>query len=246
MNFTKPNIIVSKCLEFDACRYDGQIILNQHIKKMKRFVKFHTVCPEVEIGLGIPRKPIKLIQTDNNMLLYQPDTKLELSKKMNVFSKKYLTNLNKVDGFILKSASPSCGISTTKIFSDKKTLEHSIKGSGLFTNNIQTIFPNHPLIEDEELENAENRKHFYTSIFTLAEFRNILSFKSFNDFHSKQKYLLMSYDQSKLDTLSNLAENPKKNKLDKVLSDYFKILLNIFSKKPKHSSYVNTFPKELN
>jgi len=40
MKFLKPKIIISKCLEFDACRYDGQIINNQYIAKLKDFIDF--------------------------------------------------------------------------------------------------------------------------------------------------------------------------------------------------------------
>ena len=57
MDFIKPKIIISKCLEFDACRYDGQIINNKYIKKLKKFIDFNTICPEVEIGMGIHGEP---------------------------------------------------------------------------------------------------------------------------------------------------------------------------------------------
>ena len=62
MEFLKPKIVISKCLEFDACRYDGQIINNKYIKKLKKFIDFTPVCPEVEIGMGIPRNPIHIEQ----------------------------------------------------------------------------------------------------------------------------------------------------------------------------------------
>ncbi len=61
MKFQKPKIIISKCLEFDACRYDGQLITNKYIKALKKIIEFIPVCPEVEIGMRIPRDPIKII-----------------------------------------------------------------------------------------------------------------------------------------------------------------------------------------
>ena len=63
--YIKPKILVSKCLEFDACRYDGQQIINKPIRALKPFVEFVPVCPEVEIGLGIPRDTIKIIKNKN-------------------------------------------------------------------------------------------------------------------------------------------------------------------------------------
>ena len=65
MKFIKPEILISKCLEFDACRYDGQIINNKYIKKLKKFIDFKPVCPEVEIGMEIPRAPIHIINQDH-------------------------------------------------------------------------------------------------------------------------------------------------------------------------------------
>ena len=69
MKFLRPKIIISKCLEFEACRYDGQIINNQYIKQLKEFIDFEPVCPEVEIGMGIPRDTIKIVENNNERLL---------------------------------------------------------------------------------------------------------------------------------------------------------------------------------
>ena len=52
--FPRPIIGISKCLEFDNCRYDGKIIGNEFIRYMKKYVDFIPVCPEVGIGLGTP------------------------------------------------------------------------------------------------------------------------------------------------------------------------------------------------
>ena len=69
MEFLKPKIVISKCLEFDACRYDGQIINNSYIKKLKKFIDFNPVCPEVEIGMGIPRDTIRIIKNNKEKKL---------------------------------------------------------------------------------------------------------------------------------------------------------------------------------
>ncbi|HPA49706.1 MAG TPA: DUF523 domain-containing protein, partial [Methanofastidiosum sp.] len=52
--FLKPRIVVSKCIEFDNCRYNGQMISSDFVNQLKSFVEFIPVCPEFEIGLGIP------------------------------------------------------------------------------------------------------------------------------------------------------------------------------------------------
>ena len=82
MKFIKPEIVISKCLEFDQCRYDGQIINNQHVKNLKKHINFKPVCPEVEIGMGVPRKPIKIIFHNNRTILKQSETNIDFSDKM--------------------------------------------------------------------------------------------------------------------------------------------------------------------
>lgn len=63
--FYKPIIIVSKCLGFDACRYNGQMAKNSFIEKLKDYVEFKTICSEVAIGLKIPRNAIRIVKKFN-------------------------------------------------------------------------------------------------------------------------------------------------------------------------------------
>ncbi len=143
MKYTKPKIIISKCLEFDACRYDGQIINNQYIKKLKKHIEFITVCPEVEIGMGTPRLPIKIIESSKGKQLFQPETGKNYLRKMKKFSNEFLNEKN-VDGFILKSKSPSCGVNTAKIYPNKK-IALPLKNLMAFSLNLLSI--NFPTIQ---------------------------------------------------------------------------------------------------
>ena len=74
MKKVKPRIVVSKCLEFDTCRYNGLSINDSVVRALKDYVEFVPVCPEVEIGLGTPRDPIRLINKNNQIKLVQPTT----------------------------------------------------------------------------------------------------------------------------------------------------------------------------
>ena len=80
IKFIRPKVVVSKCLEFAACRYDGQLINNTHIKKLKKFIDFIPICPEVEIGMGTPRDTIRIIENNEERLLYQPETGNDFSE----------------------------------------------------------------------------------------------------------------------------------------------------------------------
>ena len=109
MDKTKPTVVVSRCLGFAKCRYNGDIIRDKFVDKLKDYVNFITPCPEVEIGLGIPRKPIRLVMEDDKLDLYQPSTGKICTKEMEEYSLNFLDSLGEVHGFILKGRSPSCG-----------------------------------------------------------------------------------------------------------------------------------------
>ena len=240
MKYSKPKIIISKCLEFEACRYDGQIINNKFIKKLKKFVDCTPICPEVEIGLGIPRDTIRIVENEKKSLLYQPETGKDFSKKMNSFSKKYIKNINQVDGFILKADSPSCAVTTAKIYPRIGNVASIRRDSGLFTKHILENYPNYPIEEDKRLNNVFLREHFYTSIFTISEFKNINTFNGLYNFHAKHKYLFMSYNQKLLTIMGNIAANKENLKIEKVLKLYHDNLLLMFSKRSRIPRNINT------
>ena len=61
MDHQRPKVVFSRCLGFDHCRYNGGIISEPMVEQLEAFVDSVTVCPDVEIGLGIPRQPIRLV-----------------------------------------------------------------------------------------------------------------------------------------------------------------------------------------
>ena len=84
----KPIIVISKCITFAAVRWDSTIIASEFVEKLKPYVEFVPVCPEVEIGLGVPRNPIRLVSRNGDIRLIQPSTGLDLTEKMEEFAER--------------------------------------------------------------------------------------------------------------------------------------------------------------
>ena len=76
-------------LEFDTCRYNGDMIFDVTIQNLKPFVTFIPVCPEVEIGLGIPRETIRIVEENGVQKLVQPSTRKDLTEQMQHFSNSF-------------------------------------------------------------------------------------------------------------------------------------------------------------
>ncbi len=241
MEFIKPIILVSKCIEFDSCRFNGQTISSDFVKKLKKFVDFKPICPEVEIGLGIPRKPIRIVEKNNELFLIQTETNTDVTEKMNNFSENFLNNI-KIDGAILKSKSPSCGIKTVKIYLSKKKSAPIRRDKGFFGLVVTSKFPMYPIENEDRLRNHIIKEHFLRVIFTLAAFREVKkkkSIKSLIDFHTKNKFLIMSYSQKQLKILGRITSNNKGKKIDEILEDYEYNLKQAFLESPHCSSNIN-------
>ncbi len=95
----KPRVVVSRCLGFESCRYNGQIISSDEGKEMRDHIEFITVCPEMEIGLGVPRDPVRSVSNGEEKRLLQPETGKDLTEDMLDFAKSFLTQRSDVDGF---------------------------------------------------------------------------------------------------------------------------------------------------
>lgn len=99
--------MLSQCLEQEACRYNAQVVRDDFVRELEPFVRYIPVCPEVEIGLGVPRDPIRLVRIGDTPHLVQPATDRDLTHDMTAFSHRFLDSLEPVDAFILKNRSPS-------------------------------------------------------------------------------------------------------------------------------------------
>jgi len=241
--FPKPTVVTSKCFEFDACRYNGAMIPNNFVQKLEPFIKFVPVCPEVEIGLGVPRDVIRVVEKKGKKLLVQPTTGKELSKSMYKFAEGFLNSLDSVEGFILKSRSPSCGVNNAKIFRDADNPAPIGKGPGLFAEKVLEKFPGAAIEDEGRLMNYNIREHFLTKLYTLARFREVSiknTAKALIDFQSDNKFIFMSYNQREMRALGKIAANENKLPIEDVISEYEKHLHHALSNHPRRSTHINT------
>jgi uncharacterized protein YbbK (DUF523 family) len=168
------------------------------VNSLKPFVTYITVCPEIEIGLGVPRETLRLVSDKNQIELLQPSTGKNYTEDMMNFSEEFFSSLQEVDGFILKGRSPSCGMKDVKIYLGKEKTTGSTKGSGLFGEAVLNKFSHLAVEEEGRLTNFRIREHFLTKLFTTFSFRQVILSNCMSQlvkFQSDNKYLLMAYYQ---------------------------------------------------
>jgi uncharacterized protein YbgA (DUF1722 family)/uncharacterized protein YbbK (DUF523 family) len=208
--FPRPKIVISKCIEFDHCRYDGSLISSDFVKALKPHVDFSPICAEMEIGLGAPRSSIRILSENGEIRLVQPATGLDVTEKMRSFSARFLDSLWGIDGFILKFRSPSCGMKDIKVYSGSAKSRALSKAAGFFGGAVVKTFP-YIAIEDEgRLRNFNIREHFLTKVYALAGFREVeneASVSGLIKFHAANKLLLVAHSQKESKILGNIVAN---------------------------------------
>ena len=235
-------MVVSRCLGFARCRWNGLTISDEFVERLKPYVEFLTVCPEVEIGLGVPRDPVRQVLKDKVLRLMQPATKADVTSKMRKFCKEYLSSIKEIDGFILKSRSPSCGIKEVKVYPSIEKSSALKKSSGFFGTAVIDMFPHLPIEDEGRLRNFVIREHFLKRLFTLARFSAIKKTKKMKDivqFQAENKFLLMAYNQVEFRIMGRIVANHEKKSVARVYEDYESHLFKALAKTPRYTSYIN-------
>lgn len=242
MDFPRPIVYVSKCLGFAHCRYDGQMIENNFVKKLEDYVEFRPVCPEVEIGLGIPRKPIRVVAIDEKHFLYQPSSGKDVTQAMEEFVDTFLNGITEVDGFLLKNRSPSCGPQDVKIYPGFENVSRTFRGSGFYGGEVMKRFEGLAIEDEGRIKNFTIREDFLTKLFTFARFREAkkqATIRALTDFHSQHKLMLMGYNQSRMRLMGKILANHEKDELQQVITTYEKHLKLALAKAPRFQSIIN-------
>ena len=163
---------ISQCLLGDNVRYDGghkrDSVL---IEALGRYVEWVPVCPEVEIGLGTPREPMRLVGDLHAPRLITTNTGVDHTNAMTRFAQQRVRELEALNlsGFVFKSASPSCGISGVSLLNAQGVETH--EGVGLFARALMDRFPLLPVEEEVRLHRRAARDRFVERVVSYRQRR---------------------------------------------------------------------------
>ena len=238
----KPRVVISKCLGFERCRWNGLIITDELVEKIKPYLTCLPVCPEVATGLGVPRDPVRVVLDRGKLRLVQPATQRDHTTAMTEFCRRYLEGLDAVDGFILKSRSPSCGIKDVRYYAGADKPGAIAKGSGFFGGAVLNRFPMRPVEDEGRLRNFGIREHFLRRVFTIARFRAIrrsMRMRDIVQFQAENKFLLMAYHEKEFRAMGRIVANLDRKPASEVYADYETHLYRALARTPRHTTYVN-------
>ncbi len=241
--FPRPWVVVSKCLGFAPCRYNGVTIPDDFVARLGDYVTYVHVCPEVEIGLGVPRDPIRVVLVDGEPRLLQPATGADVTEKMRAFTGAFFESLEDVDGFILKGRSPSCGIKDVRRYrGTERGAASDKKGRGFFGGAVLDRYGHLPVEEEGRLTNFTIREHFLTALFTMADFRQVKAAGTMGElvrFHSDNKLLFMAYNEKELRVMGPIVANHEKKPPLEVIANYEAHLWQALAQPPRRTTAIN-------
>ena len=193
----KPKLGISACLLGAEVRYNGGH-KESHLctRTLSEYFDFVPACPEVAIGLGIPRETIRLVgDAEHPQAVGSVSADLNVTAKLAAYGEQMATELGDICGYIFMQKSPSCGLERVKVYRENGAPVDG-GGTGIYAKAFCARHPNLPVEEDGRLNDAVLRENFITRVFAYAGWQTLLqdgiSRHGLIAFHSRYKYQLMA------------------------------------------------------
>jgi len=165
----KPKLAVSSCLLGKKVRSNGDAAEFRPLNRTwSEHLELIEVCPEVGIGMGVPRPTPRLVKDEERISLIDPMNGHDYTDKMLEYAEVQSDFLvaSGVSGFVFKTDSPSCGLEKVKVYRGDNP-EAVRDGTGLFAKVFTTLYPHIPVAEESQLRDKSQADHFLARVNLL-------------------------------------------------------------------------------
>ncbi|WP_272991931.1 YbgA family protein [Porticoccus hydrocarbonoclasticus] len=233
---------ISACLMGDEVRYNGGHKRDAYINgTLAGHFSFHRFCPEVGIGLGVPRPTLRLIASDSgDRAVRTEDQAFDVTEQLVSYSREQFAEISQLSGLILKRDSPSCGMARVKVYGAAGARP---EGRGVFARTVMEQFPCLPVEEEGRLGDPGLRENFIQRVFIYHRWRSdyfpALSVQKLTDFHARHKLIFMSHDQNQCRELGRIAALARPDTLKAVAADYLSLAMANLKKIATRKNHLN-------
>jgi uncharacterized protein YbgA (DUF1722 family)/uncharacterized protein YbbK (DUF523 family) len=189
---------ISACLLGQEVRFDGGHKRDAFlVETLGQFVEFVPVCPEFELGLGVPRETLRLEREGGDVHLVAPSSGIDHTESMRAFAAQRTAILahEKLAGYVLKENSPSCGMERVRVCGASGVTSRD--GRGLFAAALIQRYPHLPIEEEGRLNDVRLRDNFIERIFAYHRLRTFFAQRWTHGgliaFHTAHKLQLMAH-----------------------------------------------------
>jgi uncharacterized protein YbgA (DUF1722 family)/uncharacterized protein YbbK (DUF523 family) len=234
---TRIRIGVSSCLLGKEVRYDGQHKRDEWLTEvLAPFVEWVSVCPELELGLGVPREPIRLVARPGEAgaapRLVAERSGADHTEAMQAYAERRVAELARadLDGYVTKKGSPSCGMERVKVHAPARAPGARSSGPprrdgvGAYARVLMDRLPLLPVEEEGRLRDPALRESFVERIFAHARWKAALAGGMTRGklvaFHTAHKLALLAHSPAAYRRLGALVGKLGKGSIAGPVAEY--------------------------
>ena len=237
---TEPlKLAISSCLAGAQVRFDGGHKKDADLLEMLApHVEWVSVCPEVEVGMGTPREPVRLERVNGAVQMIGTTSGKNHTASIEALAVSRAADLRDagVCGYVFKSKSPSCGLLDTPISGDERL------GRGLFASAITTLIPDLPVEDETRLHDKMVRDNFIERAFAYRRLDGFFSRPRTRGqlvmFHSQSTLQLMSHSPGDLKELSDIIETSEDVPTEELGPRYRQLFMHTLAKPTLRDNHV--------
>ncbi len=237
---------ISTCLLGERVRFDGGHKHDRFLTDvLGRYVEWVPVCPEVEVGMGIPRESVRLVGDPAAPRMLGVKTGTDHTAAMRRFASARVRQLAALDlcGYVFKKDSPSCGMERVRVYAGSTPSRH---GQGLFAAAYRSAFPLIPVEEEGRLNDPVLRENFIERLFCYRRWRDLVRIglrrRALLDFHTRHKLLLLAHSPRLYQELGRLVAGQARVSPSRLAQRYgasFMDALGVPATVAKHANVLN-------
>jgi uncharacterized protein YbgA (DUF1722 family)/uncharacterized protein YbbK (DUF523 family) len=233
---------VSSCLVGEKVRFDGGHKQNRYIlDTLGQFFRFRPFCPEMAIGLGVPRETIRLVSIDGRTeAVGNKNRHLNFTRPLIQSAEDQAGWHAEIFGYIVKKDSPSCGMERVRVYQGEVPKRD---GRGLYTQTMMRNFPSLPVEEEGRLGDPVLRESFVKRVIIYKRWHDMLadglSWAALTDFHASHKLILYSHNQQLGRELGRELAASRDRPIAEYAKQYIEQMMTILKITAKRSNHVN-------
>ena len=204
---------ISSCLLGVPVRYDGGHKHDAFLTgTLGRWVRWISVCPEVEAGMGVPRETVRLVSSAGGVRMVGTESGTDWTAAMRAYAERRVRELSgdELYGYVLKKNSPSCGMEGVKVYGEGRPTR---TGRGLFAEALLQHYPNLPVEEEGSLSDPAVRDNFVERVFAYRRLRRLFAGRwragDLVAFHTAHKLQVMAHAPAAYRALGALVARTK-------------------------------------
>ena len=240
----KPLLGIGSCLAGNAVRYNGDTKKpNEHVRDICTHFEARAFCPEMGIGLGVPRPPIRLVGNEDAVRIVDVKTQShDYTDQIRAYAQQVLQQAPQLCGYILVKGSPSCGYGRVKRYSQEG---HHLASdqNGIFANAIAQADPLLPLEDDGRLNDPGLRESFVTRACAYHDWKTLneqgLTAHRLIEFYTRYKYLVMAHHVPSYKTLGPMLANAGQQPLAELAAEFIHTLMSALTQRATRRSHSN-------